>query len=261
MKKVISKDSTQIAYDQFGHGPTLILVLGALNSRKSGVALAKLLASNFTVITYDRRGRGNSTNHRPYTVQREIEDISALLTMMGSPVFLYGHSSGAALALQASLQLGKQIKKLAIYEAPYAVQPKDKIDAAHYDQQLTRLLAAGRNSDAVALFIRNVGVSDKQLRALQRLPMWRGLVAMAPTLAHESAILGRGHAVPTARLKRLSAPTLVMHGGAGAPSMREAAQKLSAVLPKASLLTLDGQTHGVSPKALAPVLIKFFKAR
>src|SRR5512135_3163557 len=129
MKKVISKDGTLIAYDSAGHGRVVILVLGALNSRKSGARLAKLLASRFTVISYDRRGRGDSTDTAPYSPQREVEDIAALIDAVGEPVCLYGHSSGAALALEAALKLRKQVRKLAIYEVPYTLQARERKDA------------------------------------------------------------------------------------------------------------------------------------
>src|SRR5512135_1233976 len=258
MGTVTSKDGTKIAYDRTGKGPALILVLGALNSRKSGTKFAKLLAARFTVISYDRRGRGNSTDTAPYSAQREVEDIAALISAVGEPVYLYGHSSGAALALEAAIELGKKIGKLAVYEVPYALDENARKSAIEYYKTLKKLLAAGRKDDAVALFVRSVGVSDKQIEAMQRLPMWKGLVKLAPTLAYDSQVLGKGHAMPAARLSHITIPTLVMHGGAGAPSMRDAARAVSEAIPQAQLRTLADQTHGVSPKALAPVLEEFF---
>ncbi len=255
---VVSKDRTTIAYDRFGTGPALVLVLGALNSRKSGTRLARLLAARFTVITYDRRGRAGSTDTAPYSPQREVEDIAALIGLVGAPVFVYGHSSGAALALEAAIQLRKQIGKLAIYEAPYALDEGARKAAIKYYKTLKKLLAAGREDDAVALFVRSVGVSDNQVQAMKRLPMWKGLVKLAPTLAYDSEVLGEGHALPADRLSRIHIPTLVMHGGAGAPSMRDAARAISEAIPHAQLRTLARQTHGVSPKVLAPVLEDFF---
>jgi pimeloyl-ACP methyl ester carboxylesterase len=255
---VTSKDGTKVAYDKVGHGPVVILVLGALNTRKSGAKLAKLLAPHFTVISYDRRGRGDSTDTAPYARQREVEDVAALIDEVGEQVYLYGHSSGAALALEVASKLRKKIKRLAIYEVPYSLD-KDSIKASkEYDKRLKKLLASGRKGGAVALFVRNVGVSDKQIQAMKRMPMWRGLEALAPTLAYDSAVLGEGHSLPTALLAGITTPTLVMHGGKGAPSMRDAAQAISKTIPKAQLRTLAGQTHGVSPKVLAPVLAEFF---
>jgi pimeloyl-ACP methyl ester carboxylesterase len=255
---VTSKDGTKIAYDKVGNGPVVALVLGALNSRKSGAKLAKLLASHFTVISYDRRGRGDSTDTPPYAPQREVEDVKALIEKTGEPVFLYGHSSGAALAIEATNKLNKQVRKLAIYEVPYALDSDASKAAKEYNSLLKKLLASGRNGDAVALFVRSVGVSDKQVQAMKRMAMWRGLERLAPTLAYDSDILGEGHSLPTALLAGITTPTLVMHGGAGTPAMRDTAQAISEAIPKAQLRTLAGQTHGVRPKVLAPVLAEFF---
>ncbi len=259
MLSVTSKDGTKIAYDKVGQGPVVIVVLGALNSRKSGAKLAKLLAPHLTIINYDRRGRGNSTDTAPYTPEREVEDIVALIDGIGEPVYLYGHSSGAAIVLQAATKLPKQIKKIAIYEAPYSIDDGARKAAEEYDKQLKKLLASGDTGDAVALFIGHVGVSEKQIAAIQRMPMWKGLVAMAPTLAYDSDILGEGHSLPTDLLADITTSALVMHGGRGTPSMHDAAQTISKAIPKAQFLTVEGQDHGVSPKALAPILIEFFK--
>ena len=256
---VISKDGTRIAYEKVGHGQPLILVLGALNSRKTGASLAKLLASYFTVITYDRRGRGDSMDTIPYSPEREVEDLSALIGAVEGPVFLYGHSSGGALALEAAVKLPKLVRKLAVYEVYYALDGQGRKAAGEYYKTLKKLLEAGRKGDAVSLFIKSVGVSDKQLQAIRRMPMWKGLEKIAPTLAYDSEVTGEGHAFPASLLSRVAIPTLVMHGGAGAPSMRDAAQAISEAIPKAQLRTLAGQTHGVRPKAIAPVLEEFFR--
>jgi len=257
MEKVTSIDGTIIAYDKIGNGPALILVLGALNSRKSGTKLAKLLSAQFTVISYDRRGRGNSTDTAPYSPQREVEDLAALIGAVGDPVYLYGHSSGAALALEAAIKLPEKIVKLAIYEVPYTIDDNARNAANEYYEALKILLTAGHKDDAVALFVQSVGVSDKQIQAMKRMPMWKGLVKLAPTLAYDSEVLGKGHALPAARLSQITIPTLVMHGGAGASFMREAAIKVSEVISQAQFRTLVHQTHGVSPNVLAPVLEEF----
>jgi pimeloyl-ACP methyl ester carboxylesterase len=173
-------------------------------------------------------------------------------------VYLYGHSSGAAIALGAVIKLRKEVRKLAIYEAPFALDGDARKAAKEYNRMLKKLLKSGRNGDAVVLFIRSVGVSDKQIQAIRRMPMWRGLETMAPTLAYDSDVLGEGHSLPTALLAGITTPTLVMHGGAGAPFMREAALAISETIPNAQLRTLPGQTHGVRPKALVPILVEFF---
>lgn len=257
-KFVASKDGTKIAYEVDGHGQAVVLVLGALNTRRSGAKLAKLLAPRFAVVGYDRRGRGDSTDTLPYSPRREVEDLEALTAAVGGPVCLYGHSSGGALAIKAAAELRNQVKRLAVYEPPYAPDVHARKAARAYDKALKGLLKAGRNGDAVALFVKAVGVSDKQIQAMRRLPMWRGLERLAPTLAYESELLGAGHSPPTPLLSRIKTPTLVIHGGAGAASMRDAARAVTQAMPKARLRTLAGQTHGVKPEVLAPILEEFF---
>ena len=256
---VVSKDGTRIAYEKTGHGKPLILVLGALNSRKTGASLAKLLAPHFTVISYDRRGRGDSTDTPPYSPEREVEDLAALIDDVGGQAFLYGHSSGGALSLEAAVKVPKLVRKLAVYEVYYSLDGEARKAASDYYSKLTKLLTAGKRGEAVSLFIKSVGVSDKQLQAIKRMPMWQGLEKLAPTLAYDSEVTGEGHAFPVTLLPRVAVPTLVMHGGAGAPSMRDAAIAISEAIPKAQLRTLAAQTHGVRPKALAPVLKEFFR--
>ena len=255
---VTSKDGTRIAYETAGHGQAALIVLGALNARKSGTKLAKLLASKFTAVTYDRRGRGDSADSASYSPEREVEDIAALIDAIGGPVALYGHSSGAALAIAAAVKLRKQVTKLAIYEAPYSLDSHARKTAKEYYVALKKTLSSGHNGDAVALFVRSVGVSDKQIQAMRQMPMWKGLEKLAPTLVYDSEVLGKGHALPAALLSRVRTPTLVMHGGAGSPAMRDAARAITEAIPKAELRTLARQTHGVSPKVLAPVLEEFF---
>ena len=255
---VTSKDGTRIAYETAGDGRAALIVLGALNSRKSGTKLAKLLASKFTAVSYDRRGRGDSADSASYAPEREVEDIAALIEAVGGPICLYGHSSGAALAMAAAVKLRKQVTRLAMYEAPYALDGTARKAAQEYHVALKQALSAGHNGDAVALFVRSVGVSDQQVQAMRHMPMWKGLEKLAPTLVYDSEVLGTGHALPAALLSRVRTPTLVMHGGAGSPAMRDAARAISEAIPKAELRTLARQTHGVSPKVLAPVLEEFF---
>ena len=156
MKTVTSKDGTTIAFDQSGKGSIVILVDGALQYRafdQGMTQLADLLAPHFTVIHYDRRGRGDSTDTQPYALEREIEDIEAIIDEVSGSAFLYGISSGAALAMEAAIKLGDKVKKLAMYEAPYNNDETARQAWREYVKQLRELLAAGRNSDAVGLFM------------------------------------------------------------------------------------------------------------
>lgn len=259
MNTVTSTDGTKIAYDAQGEGPAVILVDGALSTRQGKLELAKLLASRFTVYGYDRRGRVDSGDTRPYAVAREIEDLETLIDESGGSACLYGHSSGACLALEAAAQLGGKVGKLAMYEAPYNDDPAVRKPWATYIARLTEALADDRRGDAVALFMRYVGMPDEQIAGMRQAPFWAGLEAIAPTLAYDhTGILGPDLAVPAGRAARIRTPTLVMAGGAGAPFMRVTAETLSQAMPRAELRILDGQAHDVDQAVLAPVLAEFF---
>ncbi len=261
MHIVTSKDGTHIAYDKQGEGPAVILVAGATCARLSwsGPELSKLLAPHFTVYNYDRRGRGDSGDTKPYAVAREVEDIEALIDAAGGSAYLYGISSGAALVLEAALRLGTKVKKLALYEAPYNDDAQAKLAWRQYIKQLTEALAANRRGDAVAAFMQYVGVPTDQIEAMRQSPAWPQLESIAPTLAYDhTAILGEEASVPIERARMVNAPALVMYGTASYPFMADTAQALAKAIPNAKLLTIEGQTHDVDSNVLAPVLVEFF---
>lgn len=262
MRTVTSKDSTTIAFDQSGKGAAVILVDGALQYRAfdQGMAqLATLLAPHFTVIHYDRRGRGDSGDTQPYTVEREIEDIEALIDEGGGSAFVYGISSGTSLAMESAIELPGKIKKLAMYEAPYNDDEEAQRTWKQYVKQLTEALAAGRRSDAVAMFMMLVGATADQIESVRQSPMWPLFEAVAPTLAYDhAAILGEYASVPTERAAHVAVPALVMDGGESYPFMHVTAVALANAMPNAQQRTLEGQTHEVASEALAPVLVEFF---
>jgi pimeloyl-ACP methyl ester carboxylesterase len=259
MRTVISKDGTSIAFNQSGQGPALILVAGALTTCADWSSLAARLAPHFSVFAYDRRGRGESGDSPPYAVEREVEDLDALIIEAGGSAFVFGHSSGAALALEAAVQLGEKVKKLAMYEAPYNDDREAKLAWRAYLQQLTELLAAGRRGDAVALFMQYVGMPAEHIEAMRQAPTWPQLEAIAPTLAYDhTAILGKDASVPIERAAHVLVPTLIMNGGASYPFMYETARALSKAIPHAQLRTLEGQDHGPADDVLAPALQEFF---
>ncbi len=260
MRTVISKDGTPIAFDQSGQGPALILVAGALTTRAAWPSLAAArLAPHFSVFAYDRRGRGESGDRAPYAVEREVEDLDALITEAGGSAFVFGHSSGAALALEAAVSLGEKVKKLAMYEAPYNDESKAKLAWREYIQQLTELLAVDRRGDAVALFMELVGTPTDQIEAMRQAPTWLMFETIAPTLAYDhSAILGKDGSVPIERATHVLVPALVMNGGASYPFMYDTARALSKAMPYAQLRTLEGQDHGPADDVLAPALKEFF---
>ena len=199
METTTSRDGSTIAYDRHGDGPALIIVDGAMNSRSSGSTprLVELLAPSFTVYTYDRRGRGDSGDTQPYAVDREIDDIEAVITVAGGRASLYGHSSGACLALDAAVRLGSSVEKLAMYEPPYNDDPAARRAWGEYIRQLSDALAANRRGDAVALFMAYLGTPQAQIEEMRRAPFWPGMEAFAPTLAYDHiAILGDEASVP-----------------------------------------------------------------
>lgn len=265
MSKVISKDGTEIAYETSGTGLAVILVEGALGYRSFGFMshLAELLAPTFTVYTYDRRGRGDSGNSRPYAVEREIEDIEALIDKAGGSAFVYGISSGACLALEAAMQLGAKIRKLALYEPPYNSDKASLPTWMEYRKKLAELLAANRRGDAVVLFMQFVGTPDDQVEEMRQAPMWPMFEAVAPTLAYDAAAMGQDRSVPVQRAAAVTVPTLIMDGGANLafmPFMHAAATALAKAIPHAQQRTLEGQTHDVNFDVLAPVLAEFFSS-
>jgi pimeloyl-ACP methyl ester carboxylesterase len=261
MDTLSSRDGTMIAYDKQGEGPALILVDGALtvHSSGSGSALAGLLAPRFTVYGFDRRGRGQSGDTLPYSVDREIDDIEAVVDQAGGSAFLYGHSSGGPLAMRAALRLGGKVGKLAMYEAPYNNDAGAQEPWSEYLRQLQQALAEGRNGDAVALFMRFVGTPAEQIEGMRHAAFWPGLEAIGPTLAYDHvAVMGESLSVPTELAARVSVPALVISGDVGLPFMPDTARALSAVLPQGQLRILGGQVHQVDPGVLAPVLVEFF---
>jgi pimeloyl-ACP methyl ester carboxylesterase len=262
MSQVISKDGTSIAYDKTGIGPPVLLVDGAMTYRAFfGLKgpLSAELSKHFTVYTYDRRGRGESTDTKPYAVEREIDDIGALIKEADSSVYLFGISSGAVLALKAAAELGAaRVMKLALYEPPLTFGDEAKQASAQYTRQLAKLLEADRREDAVALFMTIAGQSAEMIESMRQSPEWPIMEALAPTLAYDNAIMGDG-SLPVDAATAATMPALVLDGSESPAFMHKAADALAKAMPHSERKTLDGQTHEVSPKVLAPVLITFFK--
>ena len=263
MNTVTSKDGTTVAFDQSGMGPALILIHGAFMHRAldpQTAQLAELLSPHFTVLHYDRRGRGDSGDRQPYSVQREVEDLEALIDEAGGSAFVYGVSSGAALAIEASIELGDKIKKLAMYEPPYNSEEAARQAWKEYRRELKDLVTADRRGDAAALFLMSVGMPADQLEEMRREPWWAAFEAVAPTLAYDAAVLGEDRVVPTGKAASVAVPALVMNGSASEAFMYDTAVALAGAMPNAQHRTLEGQTHAVMPEALAPVLVEFFAA-
>jgi pimeloyl-ACP methyl ester carboxylesterase len=264
MSQVTSKDGTAIAYDRQGSGPAVILVGGGLVDPATGRAgrwenapLAVELAARFTVYNYDRRGRADSGDTLPYALERELEDLEALVAEAGGRAHLYGVSSGGALALEAAAA-GLAVDRLAVYEVPYFVADDALQRWREYVEQLGSALGEGRRGDAVALFMRVAGATEEMVAGARSSPVWPGLEEVAHTLAYDAACIGDGRP-PTARLATITRPVLVATGG-GEGFFEQAADAIAADVPKAERLTLEGQTHVADPKVVAPVLERFFGA-
>ena len=261
MQTVTSNDGTTIAFDRSGAGSAVILVGGALSERSAGIPLATRLAPHFTVYAYDRRGRGDSGDTQPYEVEREIEDIAALIQEAGGSAFVFGMSSGAALALEAANR-GLAITKLALYEPPFIVDDARKPIPADYVTQLGELARSGRRGEAVEYFMANaVEVPADMVAQMRQSPMWPAMEALAHTLAYDGAIMGAnmsGKPFSPGQWADVTIPTLIMDGGGSPAWMHNAAQAAADILPNARRLTLEGQTHAVDPDVLAPALQAFF---
>lgn len=263
MSTVQSEDGTTIAFDASGEGQPLILVDGATSHRavsQLNAQVAKLLEDEFRVYAYDRRGRGESGDTAPYAVQREIEDLAALIGQAGAPALVCGFSSGAVLALDAAAA-GLPISRLALFEPPFVVDDSRPPAPADYVARLDASVADGRPGDAVELFLTGAaGFPAEVVAGIRQSPFWPALEAVAPTIAYDGRIMGTtmlGRPLPAGRWAAVSVPTLVMYGRGTEPWLQSAARALADLLPAATLLPVEGEQHNVAAEVLAPVLRRF----
>ncbi len=260
MPQVTSQDGTAIAYDRIGQGPSVVIVGGILGDRSQQAPLAQLLAAHFTVYNFDRRGRGQSGETPPYAVEREVEDIAALLDAAGGAACVYGTSGCAVLSLEAAARgLSPSMKKLALWEPPYIVDDSRPPVPRDYLEQLRKMLREGRRGDMIELFFTQaVGLPAEFVAPMRQSPFWAAQEAFAPTLVKEAILMGNGSfALPRERIARATCPTLVLDGGT-TPWLSHAADAVADTLPSAQRRTIVGQPHNVDPQAMAPILIEFF---
>ncbi|MCR8657709.1 alpha/beta fold hydrolase [Paenibacillus endoradicis] len=269
MFKVTSKDGTQIAYDKVGQGPVLILVAGAFSYRKfpGQVQLASLLSEQFTVYNYDRRGRGDSGDALVYAIEREIEDLQAIIAEAGGSAYVWGLSSGAVLALQAAAS-GLNITKLALHEPPFVVDVADHKTPANFREQVTDLITIDRRADAIKYFMtKGMGAPSFIVSLMRMMPtVWSRLMAVAHTLPYDAALLDGymdGKSLPTDMWSTVTMPTLILEGTESPASLRHGAKALADVLPNVRLLSKKGLGHTkkLNAKMISMELSAFFTGK
>ena len=261
MSTVTSPDGTVIDYDRVGDGPTVIFIGGASQFRaidENATRAARLLADEgYTAVTYDRRGRGRSTDTQPWAVEREAEDVAALISAVGGPATLYTSSSGAAVAL-AAVAIGADIRALALYEPPFL-----RVDQTEHLARLHTLIGEGRNAEAMRYNMGTIiGVPADVVDGMANAPWWPIMITGAPTLPYD---IGAVHDIGRdpdwrGRWSNVTMPTIVYSGDQTFPGLPEAADAVADALPKATRRILPGQSHGPTPDAIVPVLVEFLRA-
>ena len=246
---VTSADGTIIAFDQIGAGAPLVLVAGASCDRAVDARIAEGLAAHFTVLNYDRRGRGDSTDTPPYAVERGIEDLEIMLAAAGGSAVVVGLSSGAVLAAHAAAA-GLPIGRLVMWEPPFRLDAAAQQAAREYVEQTRVLLAEDRRGDALELFMTMVGLPAEMIAGIRRSPYWAQGEKLAPTLAYDAAVVGDG-SIPGEGFATITTPTAVLTGGASPDWFRAAGKAAADAIPGATHGVLPGQTHDVAPDVLA----------
>ncbi|WP_433042257.1 alpha/beta fold hydrolase [Dactylosporangium sp. CS-033363] len=257
--RVTSKDGSSIAYERSGEGAPVILVAAALADRTGTRRLAKALAPEYTVINFDRRGRNDSTEHEPYDVQREVDDIEALIDAAGGQAVLFGSSSGSVLALDAANRLGDKVSKVVLFEPPFIVDDSREPMPADLDADVRKLIDEQQPGAVVKLFMHKaMGIPKFAVNIMSIMPGWSSMRAAAHTLPHDLELMRGtqdGTPLPAERWKAISAPVLVLTGGRSEQFFHRGGDALVEVLADGRHEVLKGQGHGVvlmNPKALLP---------
>lgn len=257
---VTSADGTRIAFDRVGEGPSLIVVSGMFCDRQTTRELAERLSKRFEVINYDRRGRGDSGDTSPYAVEREIEDLDALIIEAGGAASVYGHSSGAGLALIAAAR-GLPLTRLVLHEPPYGADDvESRRSARELAQNVRAVLAEDRRAEAIELFMSASGMPDEMVAEASADPK---MLTLAPTMPYDFEIMGdfnRGGTIPEELVRAVSVPTLVIAGGSSPGFFRITADRVLELLPNGQLTILEGNDHGAPASAVAPVVTDFLVA-
>ena len=263
MPYTTSADGTRIAYTATGSGPALVLVDGALCHRAFGPSadLVKAFAQDFTVYAYDRRGRGESGDTAPYSVDKEIDDLAAVIDAAGGQAALLGLSSGGVLALDAAHRLDT-VTRVAVYECPFIVDDTHAPRPDSLIADMDALIEQGKHGAAVTSFMRTVGTPGFVVAVMKLTPVWKKLKAVAPTIRYDYRVLGdtgRGVPLPADRWADVKAPVLAMDGDKSPDYLRNAMRAVADVLPNGEHRSLSGQTHMVKAHILAPVVGQFLQ--
>jgi pimeloyl-ACP methyl ester carboxylesterase len=261
LQTVTSADGTSIAFEAIGAGPAVILVGGAFNDRTTVAGLARELSSDFTAIAYDRRGRGGSGDSDTYAVEREIDDIDALIQQVSGSASLFGHSSGAILALESAARL-PHVDKIVVYEPPFVVDDTRPRPGADLADRVKELVDADRRADAATVFLtEGANVPEQVVAEMRTTESWNWFTGLAHTLPYDATICGPGNVLPAERFGKITAPTLAIGGGTSAAWLSAGARAVAEVIPGSRHLTLEGHDHGVlnHPDALGPILRDFLK--
>lgn len=259
METTTSRDGTRIAYDVCGTGPAVIYITGAICFRKFWPVAhdAKAFGKEFTVYNYDRRGRGDSGDTGPYAIEREVEDVEAIIDAAGGSAYVYGHSSGAVLALEAALRLGSKVRKVVMYDPSYVHDEAEKLDYAHLGEEVATLLKDGENARALRRFLTGIGMPRSLVTFLPVFPGWRTMKALAPTLIYDMTLTR--DLPPVERAAEVTVPTLILAGEKSPPGIHSVVEQLTAAIPIARCAILNGEDHMVKAKAVLPHLAGFLK--
>ncbi|MFD6397717.1 alpha/beta fold hydrolase [Nocardia sp. NPDC060249] len=254
MRIATSKDGTELAYDVSGDGPALVYITGATCFRRFRPIAGdvRVFATRFTVYNYDRRGRGESGDVQPYAIAREVDDIEAMVDTAGGRAILYGHSSGAALALEAAVRMPDKLDRVVIYDAPYVHDEAERASYAELAATVRALLDQAKNARALKAFLRGIGMPGAFVALLPLFPGWKTMKALAPTLMYDIAITET--LPPVQRFEKIRIPVKVVVGEKNPPGMHQVSRELAAAIPQATRQVLAGQDHMVSAKALLPIL-------
>ncbi len=260
MNIIQSSDNTSIAFEKTGSGPLLIIVTGALNTHNFGVPgeMVPFLQEAFTVLTYDRRGRGQSGDTPPYAIQKEVQDLAALIDHHGGKSFLYGHSAGGSLALFTAAEFPEKVLKVAAYEPPLSGGWLEKIMTNFLIRQIGKQVARGENLAVVNRFMRFVGMDEQLIKDTLASEHGQTIIDMAGTIAYEAEIQKASRSFLEDRAKTLMMPVLMLAGTKSFKTALAIMTSFTQVIPQAESRILEGQTHSVEPAIISPILQEFF---